>query len=519
MPGTSTKSPVARRLLVGAVTNWLAFAATLVVGFFLTPYVVRRLGDGPYGVWAFVESLIAYFTLFDLGIAACVVRFVARFHATGDRDDLSRLVSTCLALFLGLGAVVFALGAGLLPLLLSSLEQAGVPPGEVLAFALLMLGNLAVTLPLSLFPSILDGLERFALKSAVRIVVLAGRTVGTILVLEHTPSLLNLGLLITACNLVEHAACAILAFRALPELRLSPRLVDRATLNQVKGYSLHAFLAMVAGRTCVQSGTLIVGAMLGAAPVTYFALALRLVEFAKALLRSATNTLTPAVSSLEASGDAPAIRRVFLRGTRWVLYLILPVHLGLVVFGQPFLTVWLGDPAYADRCYPALVILSSTLTLVVAQSVASRILYGTARLKGFARAALLEAAGNVVLSVLLCPRFGLVGVAIGVAVPNLVMCLWVIAHTARGLGVRWTDYVTDAWLRPLVIATAPLIVWLLVGWPLTGWGPLAAAILTGLGPYAVTVLAVEGRMARWRIARLWRRRQGERSPVRGPMMT
>ena len=86
---------------------------------------------------------------------------------------------------------------------------------------------------------------------------------------------------------------------------------------------------------------------------------------------------------------------MFLRGTRWVLYLILPVHLGLIVFGRPFLTIWLGDPDYADRCYPALVILSSTLTLVVAQSVASRVLYGTGRLKSFARMALVEAGLNV----------------------------------------------------------------------------------------------------------------------------
>src|SRR5436190_4212490 len=146
----SPSSPVARRLLVGAVTNWLAFAATLAVGFFLTPYLVRRLGDGPYGVWAFVESVLAYFTLFDLGIAACVVRFVARFHATGDRDELNRLVSTCLALFVGLGLLLFAVGAGLVPVLLTSLEQAGIPRSEVVAFALLMVGNLAVTLPLSL---------------------------------------------------------------------------------------------------------------------------------------------------------------------------------------------------------------------------------------------------------------------------------------------------------------------------------------------------------------------------------
>ena len=494
MSDATRTGPVGRRLLVGAATNWLAFAATLLVGFFLTPYLVRRIGDGPYGVWAFVESVLAYLTLFDLGIAACVVRFVARFHATGDRDDLNRLVSTCLALFLGLGLLLFAVGAGLLPLFVGSLEEAGVPPGEVVAFALLMVANLAVTLPLSLFPSVLDGLERFALKSAVRIALLAVRTTGTVLVLEQRPSLLALGVLFTACNLVEHAVLAGLAVRALPELRLSWRLVDRATLKRVRGYSLDAFLAMVAGRACVQSGAVIAGAFLGAAPVTYFALASRLVEFAKALLRTATNTLAPAVSSLEAAGDMDTIRRMFLRGTRWVLYLILPVHLGLVVFGRPFLTTWLGGPEYAERCYPALVILSATLSLVIAQSVASRVLYGTGRLRTFARMALVEAAANVGLSLALAPRFGLVGIAIGVAVPNLAMCVWVIAHTARGLGVSGARYVADAWLRPLVAATVPLAVWLLAEFDGTGWARLTAAILMGLVPYAVAVLVIEGRL-------------------------
>ena len=87
-------TPIRKRLLLSAVSNWLAFAAVMLVTFFMTPYMIRRLGDGPYGVWAFVESLLAYLTLFDLGIAACVLRFVARFRQTGEADRLSGLLST-----------------------------------------------------------------------------------------------------------------------------------------------------------------------------------------------------------------------------------------------------------------------------------------------------------------------------------------------------------------------------------------------------------------------------------------
>src|SRR5262249_15378429 len=149
------------------------------------------------------------------------------------------------------------------------------------------------------------------------------------------------------------------------------------------------------------------------------------------------------------------------------LYLILPVHIGLLVFGRPFLAIWLGDSRFAELCYLPLAVISSTLTLVIAQSMAARVLYGTARLRGFARAALLEAAGNVGLGILLGARWGLVGVALGVAAPNLVMCLWVIRHTARGLGLTWRAYVGEAWLRPVLAATVPLTIWLCAHWPVT----------------------------------------------------
>src|SRR5262245_66148008 len=81
-----------RSLLLGAATNWAAFIATMLVAFFLAPYLIRNLGDARYGVWCVVESILAYFTLFDLGVAACLVRFVAKFHATDERAELNKLV-------------------------------------------------------------------------------------------------------------------------------------------------------------------------------------------------------------------------------------------------------------------------------------------------------------------------------------------------------------------------------------------------------------------------------------------
>src|SRR5271163_412889 len=101
----------------------MAFAAALGVGFFLAPYLVRSLGDARYGVWCVVESILAYFTLFDLGIAACLVRFVAKHNATGERTDLNRIVSASLGLFLLAACGVLLIGGAITPFVAPGLEQ------------------------------------------------------------------------------------------------------------------------------------------------------------------------------------------------------------------------------------------------------------------------------------------------------------------------------------------------------------------------------------------------------------
>jgi O-antigen/teichoic acid export membrane protein len=480
-----------RSLVVGALTNWAAFAATLLVAFFLAPYLIRSLGDARYGVWCIVEAILAYFTLFDLGIAACLVRFVARHHSTGDTSELNKLASACLALFAATAVCVLVLGGTLVPLITPGLESKLGGHGDVSPFMLLMLANLAVTLPLSIFPTILDGLQFFGSKSAVRLVILAVRVGGIIYAMETAPGLWSLAVVYTVTNLLEHSVMALLAFRILPGLRLSWRLVDRATIRAVKGYSVDAFLAMLAGRITVQTGAIVVGGFLTAAAAAHYAVSARLVDMAKNLLRSATTTLTPAVSEREAAGDLDGVRRVLLNGTRWVLYLVLPIHLGLLFFGRPFLARWIGGPQYADWCFPAVAILSATLTIGVAQSVASRILYGMGKLRLFARLALVEAALNLALCFLLVGPYGVAGVAVAVAVPNVLFCLFVISYACFVLEVRAARYLLASWLTPLAAASVPAMLWWLTTPVEASWRAIALGIAWGLTPYALIVAGIE----------------------------
>lgn len=482
---------VRRRLsfLVGAASNWLAFAATLAVSFFLTPHLIGELGKARYDVWCVVESVLAYFTLLDLGVAVCLVRFVARYRATADNDGLNRIASASLAVFAVAGLAALAVGLPVLLLLAPTLDAKVDGDGDVLPFMLLMLANLAISLPLWVYCSLLDGMEKFTTKSTIRLVGLGVRTGGIVWCLNHTTGLFPLAVVYTATNVLEHLAMAVVCHRTLPALRFRWRFVNRDTLGQVRGGSVDAFLAMLAGRVTLQTGAILIGLFLPGGQVTFFATAARLVEYAKSLLRTVTGTLTPGVSAMESRGDHVGIARLYLSATKWLLYSVLPIQIGLLMFGRPFLARWVG-PEFVPGSFPALAVLSATLTLGVLQSVASRFLYGLGRLRLYARLALADAAVNVLLAVVLIGPFGVVGVAVAVAVPNVVFCVVVLIHTAKQLGVTGREYLT-ACARPLVPSAVPLALWLMLGEPGADWAAIFATGAAGLVPYLIAVAATE----------------------------
>jgi len=61
-------TPGATRTIRNVAANWGGFAFSILVTFFLSPFVVRHLGNGSYGVWTLIGSLTGYLGLLDMGV-------------------------------------------------------------------------------------------------------------------------------------------------------------------------------------------------------------------------------------------------------------------------------------------------------------------------------------------------------------------------------------------------------------------------------------------------------------------
>jgi O-antigen/teichoic acid export membrane protein len=98
--------------------NTAAATVALVTGyvfsFILAPIMLWRLGLAQFGVWAVTGAFASYAGLMDLGITRGLGRFIAFYHANGNRRAVEQLFTlgliavTCVAVVAGTGAFVAA---------------------------------------------------------------------------------------------------------------------------------------------------------------------------------------------------------------------------------------------------------------------------------------------------------------------------------------------------------------------------------------------------------------------------
>ncbi len=77
-------------------SSWFGLGMNVIVGLFLSPFILHRLGDDAFGLWVLIFSITGYYGLFDFGIRSSIIRFVSKYTATRDYERLNEVLNTSL---------------------------------------------------------------------------------------------------------------------------------------------------------------------------------------------------------------------------------------------------------------------------------------------------------------------------------------------------------------------------------------------------------------------------------------
>ncbi|HEV2178537.1 MAG TPA: oligosaccharide flippase family protein [Terriglobia bacterium] len=435
-------------MLRSVLSNWVALVILGLLSFLMTPFMIHRLGDFQFGVYTLAFSVVGYSELLELGTRNTLQRFVGRLSGRRDRVELNSVFTTAVTLTLILGAVVIALSLALSQVLPSFFKLRSMQRG-MFAWLIILLGlNTGLGLPATLLQAYLAGLQRFDLQNLLAVIRQGLRSLLIVIVLLLGHGVVAVG----ACALAGTLAIVPLNWwmirRIDPGVNFSTRLVTLGTGCELLSFSFWTLLNNAGQFLRDSTDSMVIGRVLGTALITPFTVAARLVDYFRPIIIGMVSPLLPRVSELDGQGRHDEIRGIFLRMTRLSALASLAIGSMLLLHGRTLILLWVGQRYVSS--YPILVLLTIGGVASLAQFGTLQTLIAMGRHRAYGLWTLGEGLANLVLSIIWARQYGIVGVALGTAVPLLAVKLtlqpW---YVARVLGMPIGEYASKALTRPL----------------------------------------------------------------------
>lgn len=443
-------------------TNWIALAVNIVASFFLAPFVVNKLGNVYYGIWAVTMQFTGYLYLLDFGVRESVIRYTSKYVARAQPRKLDDVLSTALLIYTPVT---------MLCLVLTGLCLWGMPywfniepQYHVEArWAALFVGlTIAQTFLFNVFSGVLQGLHRFDIANLLGIGLGLIRVALIVVLLNQGYGLIALsaiqfGIAIASGVLLMVVALALLRKSGTPfHFVWLTRRRFTALGKRVLGYGFYVLVNNVAQKVIVSSDAIIVAVFLPIASVTYYAIAGNLIEYLRTFVVSAAQIFNPLTSQLHASRQNEKIGRLMITGAKLTVLMTLPIVTSYVVLGREFIGLWMGEQ-FMGPAGDVLIVLALTQVLSSPHYIISSVLYGISKHRPLAFLRIGEAVGNLILSIILVQRLGLVGVALGTIIPHVIVVLGIVPRMAcRAVNLSVWKYLDGTYRGPL-LAVLPCI--------------------------------------------------------------
>jgi|HubBroStandDraft_1064217.scaffolds.fasta_scaffold05412_3 O-antigen/teichoic acid export membrane protein len=447
--------------------SWI-FASTatfFVAGGVFYLYLARVLPTGELGAVVVLGALASLVSIAAaLGLGGGFQHFLAFYQSRSEHANLRALLRSAfvVAILLSLLAagVVVALAGPLSSFFFhtdsfrSTIEFLGLYAGLATAATLLQ--------------SVLIGLQRFVTFSIVYIFASVS-TYGTPVILLHFwPGAetvvfgwalgAGLGVIVSAGAVLR---CSRQAVSSRSDVRLSS--AGSRLYRDVLLYSLPLLAATLVGTAASYVDRLVLASLANLSSVGVYNYAILVTTGSLFVVAPFATVLVPRISAAFGRNEPRAIRAVGRTSITLIVLIYVPFALGLAAVGPALLRILVG-PAFVGASLPLAVLLGIT-ALSIPYAILISIASGIRKTKYLLYSSALALASNVALSVVLVPRFGLIGAAIGNSSMYAVV-LVVLFLQLRPTGLVLVDLrsISRVWVSSLLMCGSVAIPLFLLGY-------------------------------------------------------
>ncbi len=310
-----------------------------LVFFILYRFLYKTIGAEKLGVWSLVLATVSVANVANLGYAACVVRFVAKYLAHGEEEKASNIIQTAvIAMAVFFGLILFIV------YIFASLFLSFVIPANNIddAIAILPYGLIAMWMMVvaTVFLAGLEGRQRIDLKS---VLLMLSWVLHLLLCFILVPMFDLMG--VAYANLIQSFFVLTASWLTLkhffPLLPLVPYRWKYKLYKEMVGYG--ANIQVISA--CQMINDFIIKAILtkysGLATTGFYEMASRMVLQISRIIISANQVLVPAIADLHEK-NRDTIQKIYKDSYNMVFFIALPLFAAIVAFAPIISLVWIG---------------------------------------------------------------------------------------------------------------------------------------------------------------------------------
>lgn len=400
----------------GSALSYLQTIVSILISLIYTPVMLSLLGKTEYGLYNIAATTISYVNFLNLGFSSSYVRFYARDKARKDKKALAKTNGLFCIVFLIIG--ILALFAGIIITHSSHLIfNTGLTESEyviVRKIMLILTISTAYNLGTSVFSSIVLAHERFVFHKAVNLIkTILSPSLTWILLLSGYRSI-AMALVSSLLTIISDTFYVIYCFSKL-KIKIDLYNPSREQLKEIFIFSGFIALNSIVDQINWSIDKLLLGRIWGAAYTAVYSVAGQINTMYMQISTAISNVFIPSVNRLVAQDSScDELSDFFIRIGRLQVLILMPILTGFIFFGQAFINLW--TPKGYEEVYIITLLLIIPATVSYIQNIGITI--QTAQNKHKFRSIIFTAMAliNLVISIILCKRYGAIGCAIGTSI-------------------------------------------------------------------------------------------------------
>lgn len=287
------------QLKTGALLSYISIILNNIIGLLYTPFMLRMMGQSEYGLYSLVASVVAYLTILDFGFGNAIIRYTAKFRAENRLKEQYEMFGMFLFLYSAIG--IFTLLIGLcLYFNVDFLFERSMNMEElnkIRIMMLLMVFNIAITFPFSIFGSIITAYENFIFQKAINIVRIILNPIVMCVMLLMGYRAIGMVVVTTLFNVLTLLINCWYCYHRL-HIHVIIGRFNWTFLKEIMIYSFWIFLNAIMDRIYWSSGQFILGIYAGAKAVAIYAVAISLENIYMSFSTAISGVFLPRITSM-----------------------------------------------------------------------------------------------------------------------------------------------------------------------------------------------------------------------------